>query len=965
MFVRRLAGQWLFVWLLACAAAPALGWDAVDLRCEWRVHPSGVDESQPRLSWRVVSPRRGARQTAYRILVASSEEQLLSSQADLWDSGRVTSDETLSHAYGGRALESNQACYWKVQVWDEEGRPSAWSQVTSWSTGFLRASDWQASWISYRDDHPLHTDRQSLYLPAARHFRKDFEIHKPIRRATLFASALGIADWQLNGQLASDGYFEPGWADYAQRAYYRVHDVTRWMRQGKNALGAILADGWYSGYVGYGLLVGYGPNKVGRYFYGKTPALLAQLELEYVDGTRERVTSDTSWQVSSDGPFREADLIMGESFDGTRDRPQWCLPAGATDWKWQSAIPAQANVPESVVFSDNRGDRTITLGFQPPPRLQAYSAPPIGISEELPARALHEPTPGVYIFDMGQNFAGIVRLKVKGARGTKVQLRYGEMLHPDGRLMTENLRRARVTDEYILRGGDAEETWSPRFTYHGFQYVEVSGLAERPSLDAVTGLVLHNATPLTSEFACSDEVMTRFWKNTVWTQRANFVEVPTDCPQRDERLGWMGDAQMYVRTATYNADVAAFFQKWMDDVRESQLSTGAYPDYAPYPMGHGAPGKQFGAAWTDAGIICPWTIWKVYGDTRIVDRNWDSMTRFMQWRQASSPDHRGVSLGNTWGDWLSVGETTPIEFIDSCYYAHDARLMSEMAHAIGREDEARRYQELAQAVKKKFLQSYARPDGSLSVDTQSAYVLAIAFDMVPAEQLASLGERLAQKVASHDYRMTTGFLGSKYIVPALSATGHTELALRLFQSRRFPSWGYEVVNGASTVWERWDSYTHEHGFNGAGGDQNASMNSFNHYAFGSVMEWAFRDLAGIDTDGAGYKKIRICPLPPQPSAAVDVPEITWVQARYDGPRGPIRTAWKNSPQRYELDVSIPANCTATICLPAPAAAIQEGGLPVTQVVGLRVVEDIPRSVRLEAVAGDYHFELVPERSTSP
>lgn len=961
-------GLWLASLLfLALASTAGAALQPTHLRAEYLENPEGLGTPHPRLSWQLESRERRQHQTAYHIQVASRPDLLKSDTPDLWDSGRVATEVTSQIPYSGKALASGSTAFWKVRVWDARNRASSWSPVAHWSLGLLHPEDWTAEWITHADPSPVPTRSDTLHLPPARHYRRTFDITKPILRARLHASALGIVDFHANGHLLGDAYFQPGWNDYLLRAPTRTLDVTPHLRAGPNCLGAVLADGWYAGYVGYGLLVGYGPNKSGRAFYGKTPALLAQLEIEYADGSRERIVTDRSWKVSADGPFREADLIMGEAFDARRERPDWCAAhgQGAADWAWEPVRLAADMGSIPATSHDNRGPRAVDLGFRPPQRLQPYAAPPIRVTEELRAKPLPSPAAGQHLYDLGQNIAGIIRLRVKGPAGTRVQIRYGEMLHTDGRLMTENLRRARAIDFVTLRGDPAGETWSPRFTYHGFRYVELSGLPEAPAPDAVTGLVLHNDTPFTGSFACSDDLMTRFWLNTRWTQRANFIEIPTDCPQRDERLGWMGDAQAYIRAATYNADVAAFFTKWLDDVAEAQRDHGAYPDYAPYPMGHGNPGQTWGTAWTDAGIICPWTVWKVYGDTRLLERLWPSMSRFLEFRRQRAPDLRGRSDGNTWGDWLNVNEPTPLELVDAAYFKLSASLMAEMAEALGRTDEARQYRDLAAAIAAKFREDYLQPDGTLKVATQTAHVLALAFDLLTPELVAPTADRLVARIEANGTRMTTGFLGTRDILPALTRAGKHDTALRLFQSRRFPSWGYEMVNGATTVWERWDSFTREHGFNGAAGDQNASMNSFSHYAFGAITAWMFRDLAGIDTDGPGFRQLTLRPGPPSAAAFQHpdphgVPPLTWVRARYHSPHGPITAAWRTDGRRFEYDVSLPANTSATVWMPAAAAAqVRERGRPVLRHRDVRVVGQEHGRVGLAIGSGTYRFVAQP------
>lgn len=948
-------------------AAPARdassGLTPARLRCEYLVNPLGLDEPRPRLSWVVESAQRGQKQTACQMLVASDEGRLGRGQGDLWDSGKVTGDETTGIAYAGKALTSRQRCFWKVKVWDKDGKASAWSEPARWSMGLLKPGDWTAQYITFEDKTPVHKSKESLFLPPARQYRKEFSAVREVRRATLYATALGIYELHLNGQRVGDAWFAPGWSDYHQRAYYYTYDVTPLVKQGANALGAWLADGWYSGYIGFGLLTGIGTESIGRYTYGKTPALMAQLEVEFADGSRETIVTDTSWKASGQGPIQEADFLMGESYDARQETPGWSQP-GFDDSQWDAAIRAEDNAPAKAKFFEFRNPapggklkiegREIDLGFKRPPKLEAFPGVPVRAIEEIKPVAITPPTNGVHIFNLGQNFAGVVRLKVKGPAGTRIRLRFGEMLHPEGPLMTENLRKARATDFYTLRGDPNGETYVPRFTFHGFQYVELTGYPGEPGLDAITGIVLHSDTPLTSDFECSDPVVNRLFKNVVWTQRANFLDLPTDCPQRDERFGWTGDAQIYVGTATYNADVAAFYTKWLRELMESQRPSGTFPGYAPYPFQHG---WDFGTAWCDAGVICPWTIWRAYGDTRIIERCWEPMVRFIAWRKNASKEFLGVAHGNEWGDWLAVNEKTPIDYIDTAYFGYSTKLMAEMAEAIGKNKEAAEYRELLGKIKAAFNQKYVKPDGALSVDTQTAYALALYMDLLPEGQRAAAGARLAKKIEDNEGRMSTGFLGTRPLLPVLSATGQSDLAVRLLQSRKYPSWGYEVEQGATTIWERWNSYTKDKGF---GGPQNAEMNSFAHYSFGAVCEWMFSQLAGIQSDGVGYKRIIIRPTPPSPGSNPDQKPIDWVRAHYDSIRGRIASEWKLGGGRFSLNVTIPANTTATVFVPArDAAGITESGKPLAQSQGVKLLRVEGDRVVLAVESGTYRFATRP------
>lgn len=916
---------------------------------------------QPRLTWQVSAGGRGQHQSAYEILVASDEELLKRNKGDIWNSGEIASNQTVNVEYAGKPLVSREVCYWKVKVWDQMGAASDWSAPAQWSMGLLNTNDWQANYISYRDTTPIFTNRDSLYLPAARQYRKEFVAARRIVRATVYATALGIYELHLNGQRIGDALFAPGWTDYRLRAYYQTYDVTRLVNTGTNAIGAWVADGWYSGYIGFGLLVGLGTEEIGRFTYGKTPAFMAQLEIDYDDGTRDIVGTDPTWKVTGAGPIAQADILMGEYYDARRELNGWDQP-GFNDGDWDQSILAMDNghVPVKFYTTVQNGTNAESfdlegmdrdIGFQRPAVLQASPGVAVRPFEEINPVEITSPSNGVYIFNLGQNISGVARLKVAGSAGTQIQLRFGEMLYPDGRLMTDNLRKARATDYYILRGDPRGEIFLPRFTYHGFQYVEVTGYPGTPEKSAITGIVIHSDTPPTSDFVCSDPVPNQLFKNIRWTQYDNFVDIPSDCPQRDERFGWMGDAQTYIRAATYNAYVPAFYTKWLQTVMDEQRPSGAFPGYCPYPF---AGDEDHGIAWSDAGVICPWTIWKIYGDTRIVKDCWQPMVKFMDWRKSTSRDFLGVNQGNDWGDWLSFGGKTPLDFIDTVYFAYTSKMMLEMAAAIGKNDEAARYEAQFENVKRAFNNKYVKADGSLTVDTETAYVLALYVNLMPENLRHAAGEILANKIrasASDDNSgITTGFLGTRPLLPVLTSVGQNDLAVKLFQSRKFPSWGYEVEQGATTVWERWNGYTKKGGFNDPG------MNSFAHYSLGAVCEWMFFDLAGIDTEGVAYNHIVIRPTPPGAGSNPDVQPIDWVRAHYDSIHGRISSSWRQIGDRFLLRVVIPANTTGTVYLPTGnIQSVTESGRPLVDATGVTSFKYVDGRAVIEIGSGSYEF----------
>lgn len=902
-------------------------------RCEYLVNPLGIDEPRPRLSWELASPRRGAAQTAYRICCASSANALKRGLADLWDSGRRESRETAHVAYEGRPLRSRESCHWQVEVWDDTGA-AARSKPARWSMGLLEPDDWSARWIA-ADPEVLRRDSEAVApswtepgTPAW--FRKEFDVPGPVRRATVYASARGLFELHLDGGRVGEDLLTPEWTDYHRRIQYRTYDVTGIVRAGRNVVGAVLGDGWWSGFVGW-------QERRGRYGSLEN-SLLVQLEVELRNGGRLVVRTDDTWACGT-GPLLCSDFMMGEVYDARRERRGWSEPGFAGEG-W---LPARVVEP-------------------PRAELVAPRSEPVRITEVLPAASMRECRPGVYLFDFGQNIAGWVRLQVAAPAGTRLTLRHGERLTPEGALYTENLRRARATDVYICRG-EGTETWEPRFTFHGFQYVEVSGLPSAPPIGAVLGCAIHSEVPEAGVFECSHPGVNRLWLNGVWSQRDNFISVPTDCPQRDERLGWTGDAQVFLRTATYNRDVAAFFTKWMIDVSDAQTPEGVFPDVAPrIDEGEGFVGLDGlggAAGWADAGVIVPWTLWRVYGDRRILERHWNAMVAWLDYLDRTNPDGlRTRELGNNYGDWLCIPSDTTFRthspmkcLLATAYWADDAAKLARIARELGRPEAARRFEAQHERVRAAFQREYLRNDGRLAVETQTAYVLALAMDLLPAAVRPRAAEHLVEDIRSKGWHLSTGFIGISHLNPVLTLTGHADVAYRLLLQDDYPSWLYPVKHGATTIWERWNGWTEAEGF------FNPHMNSFNHYSLGSIGEWLFRHVAGIelDPDEPGFRRFVLWPRLG--------PGLTSARASYRSIRGEIVSDWRIVGDRFEWTVRIPANTAARLHVPAASgAAVTEAGGPAEDAAGLRALGRFDDAAVFEAAPGEYALASAVGRS---
>ncbi len=841
---------------------------ATSLRCEYLVNPPAIDAPRPRLSWEMAGAARGAAQSAYRVLAADRKDALDRHAGTLWDSGKVASGQSLHVRYAGRPLASGRQVFWKVMVWDERGRAGRWSKAATFTMGLLARREWQAEWIG----------NYLASAPACPLLRKEFECNAPVRRALLYVTARGLHHLVLDGRPVSDDRLAPGWTDYDQRLHYRCYEVTARLRKpGMHCLGAELANGWYKGRIA--------EQHQGKP-YGNRVGLLAQLRIEYEDGRIEQVVSDASWKTTF-GPTRQADLYDGEVFDAQLEPKGWSR-AGFDDSDWEPAFVLKKPMAEGA-------------------RLNPYPAEPVRVTGELKPVKCWSVAPGKAIYDFGQNFAGHVRLHVRGRAGNVVRMRFGEMVNRDRTLYTDNMRSAVCTDTYVMKGRP-REVWEPKFTFHGFRYVEVSGCPVPPSLANVTGVVVGSDTTRAGHFACSSPLVNRIYRNAVWTQRANFLEIPTDCPQRDERLGWTGDAQVFIRSAICNMDVAAFFTKWTGDLVDAQYEDGAFPNVAPDVL-H----SRGGAAWGDAGVVCPWTLYQCYEDRDLLERMYPAMQRWVAYLERTS-NHLLCETTQCFGDWLAIGADTPKDVIRTAHFARAADILRKAAGALGKAADADRYGQLFEGIKAAFNKAYVRRNGKIEGDTQTAYLMALKFGLLEGSRIGQAARRLADDIRRKSGHMSTGFIGTALIMSVLRDHGNLEVAYQLLENTTFPSWGYSVVNGATTIWERWNGWTREKG----PGDVN--MNSYSHYAYGAVVEWMFDTIAGIDHGPRGFRHFRLAPRPGG--------SLTHAEAAYHGPYGRIRSAWRRRGRQMRYEVTIPANTRASVTLPvADPRSVKLDGKP--------------------------------------
>jgi alpha-L-rhamnosidase len=873
-----------------------------NLLCENSINPLGIDAPYPGLSWQLSSNQRGIMQTAYQVKVTEGK-------TTVWNSGKVNSDSSVHVFYKGAPLASGKRYTWQVCVWDNTGKQSAWSPPAFWQMGMLAAADWKAQWIT-----PAFADDA---LRASPLFRKTFTANKKIQSAFASITAHGLYEAQINGHRVGDACLTPGWTSYNKRLQYQVYDVTNLINTGANAIGVTLGNGWYRGILTWN----HAPNS-----YGKDISLLLQLNITYTDGSTAIVSSDGTWKAST-GPIRYSEIYNGETYDARLEKKGWASP-GYDDSKWDG----------------------VTTETFPMDNLVATVNEPVKKHETFKPIKIFKTPKGEQVIDFGQNVVGWVQVKLNGAAGNKVTLSHAEILDKAGNFYTDNLRAAKQQDAYILNG-NGPEVFEPHFTWQGFRYVKVEGLAGDLNPEDFIAVALYSDMKPTGTFSTSNTMLNQLQHNIQWGQKGNFLDVPTDCPQRDERLGWTGDAQVFSRTASYNMNVNNFFAKWMQDVAADQGADGSMPFVIPTLK---AVGGQGATGWADVTTVIPWNMYVAYGDKRILANQYQSMKKWVDYMQSKSNNNLW-NTGPHFGDWLfySVNDDndgssaiTNKYLIAQCFWAYSAQLVINAAQVLGKTDDVALYTDMLKRVKTAFLNEYVTPNGSLLSDTQTAYVLALQFDMLPENLRQQAADRLVQNIVRYRNHLTTGFLGTPYLCHVLSRFGHTDVAYRLLLQDTYPSWLYPVKMGATTIWERWN------GIHPDGSPETPTMNSYNHYAYGAIGDWMYRVAAGLDTynDGTGYKHIRVMPHIGG--------GLTTVSASLQTYYGTAATSWNTEAGKLTLRVTVPPNTRANIFIPADnATAITESGQKLSDVKGINVLKTENGYTEVETGSGSYLFTV--------
>lgn len=895
-----------------------------DLRTEYKINPIGLGTRSPRMSWKIEDERRNTQQTAFRVKCAATIAELNSEKDLLWDSGKTVSGQSVHVPYQGETLGSAQQVFWQVKVWLNHGDESDWSETASWETGLLEDSDWKAGWIVSNVSEDVSDSTPSPF------FRKSFRIEKPVASARIYASALGLYELSINGRRVSSDYFTPGWTTYGKRLQYQVFDVSGFLSTGENVLGAILGDGWYRGYFVW---------QGNKNLYGEKIALMAQLRLVHTDGTETILVTDTSWK-SNTGPILKSDIYNGETYDARLELPGW-NQSGFDDTGWTG----------------------VSLLNPPAACLVASEGSPVRITETIqPVARIITPT-GELVFDMGVNMVGWVEFSLPGAAGSSLTIDHGEVLDQDGNFYNANLRKAKASDTYIFSGRGIE-TWHPRFTFHGFRYVRISGYEGEIQTQNLAGHVIHSDMEQIGWFSCSDPLVNQLQLNIDRGLRGNFLDVPTDCPQRDERLGWTGDAQVFASTAAFNRNTAPFYIKWMKDLALEQKPDGSVPWVVPNVVKDGGGtgwSDGFGATgWADAAMVIPWEVYQAYGDIRILEEQYTSMKSWVEYMIHHSGDRYIFDYGFHFGDWLAfaeymsyhfnapdygyAGAYTEKELIATAYFYYSTGLLQKTATCLGKTTDAERYAAILPEIKKAFQKEFITETGRITSNSQTAYTLALVFGLYDDQQKEIAAQRLANDVR-HFEHLTTGFLGTPLLCQALSDNGYPDLAYMLLFNKRYPSWLYPITKGATTIWERWDCIKPDGSF------QDVGMNSFNHYAFGAIGRWLYTQVAGLQTDPGqpGYRHIIIKPL--------FTDQLSFVRAGHHSLYGSVSVDWEQTDRQMVVKIEIPVNTTATLTLPFAEHSISESGKAIGQSGLFHIENNEIKTTSLRMGSGQYEFKI--------
>jgi len=903
-------GVFLFVTFVSCESKRE-EFAAYDLSLnEGFVNPIGFYNANPSFSWKL--PVGVQAQSAYLIVVASTPD-LLPNNADLWESGKIETDQSLLVKYKGGKLSSRQKVYWQVKFWDEIGNESEWSRKAFFEMGLLNNSDWTAKWISLADQEAVEGPEIDKKVYRVQYLRKNINLQNEIESARFYITAKGLFRAHINGGQIGCDALTPGWTPYQKRIETLTYDVGSILTKGKNTIGIELAEGWHSGRLLF------------RQYAEEKPQVLAQLEVNYKNGRNETFITDSFWKGTNNGPIRYSSLYDGEKYDANYEMPGWSKPE-YKDSGWSEVV--EEAVSEKVLLLPKRHHAVKTKIF-------------------LQTQSISEPVKGKFVFDLGQNMAGIPKINIPVKKGQLVKIRFAEMLQSNGEMYTQNYRSAVSTDFYIpAKEGKIE--WQPGFTFHGFRYVELSGFDDSytPEKSWVTGLAQYTDFDFSGSFSSSHNKLNQLQSNIEWGLRSNFLDIPTDCPQRDERAGWTGDAQVFIPTSLFIADAHAFWSSWMQSVRDDQRENGSVPIVVP-----DIEGRRVSSGWGDAAAIIPWEIYLRTGDANILTDSYPSMRKWINYYKSLAINH--IPDMFTFGDWLQPFSEHPTDerkgetdekLINTAYYARSVYLTLQAAKALKNKDEVALLKPWLDEVKAAFQKHFFNAHGRVSKGkpTQTAYLLAIGFDLLTPEMEKKVVPHLIAEIENADNHLRTGFLGTPMLASVLEKIGRTDLMFEMLFKETYPSWFYSINQGATTMWERWNSYTHKDGFSKAG------MNSFNHYAYGAIGQFMYERIAGIKPIKPGYKEILIAPVPGGP--------LTSAMANYNSPYGEIVSAWRIEKNRIELKTTVPPNSKAKIVIPANTdETLFLNGKPFSEDENLKLLKKDNMSFELLAQPGTWNF----------